>query len=154
MKNDLISLIAAAASSVLQVVHDEFSKKEFASGKENEQVRLSMKTVSRVLLTNDVEEKQLNNVEFKCMKEGAETNSDGLTFSYPNQGIEVNIPNEYIKKKYNKENIIGFCVNKYQNYPFITTKGRESFYKHVVAVEAISDNDDNNVVKVEKKKRK
>ena len=62
------------------------------SEKEQDQVRLSMKTVSRVLLSNEVGEKQLNNVEFKCVKEDTALNeSNGLTFSYPNQGIEVNI---------------------------------------------------------------
>ena len=151
VKSDIINLIAAAASSVLQVVHEELSKDDFVSEKEQDQVRLSMKTVSRVLLTNNVEDKQLNNVEFKCFKEDAALNEEnGLTFSYPNQGIEVNVPSEYVKKKYTKENIIGFCVIKYQNYPFITSKGRESFYKHVLSVEAISDNEEKNVVKVEK----
>ena len=96
VKSDIINLIAAAASSVLQVVHEELSKDDFVSEKEHDQVRLSMKTVSRVLLSNEVGEKQLNNVEFKCVKEDAALNeSNGLTFSYPNQGIEVNIPSEY-----------------------------------------------------------
>ena len=127
VKSDIINLIAAA-SSVLQVVHEELSKDDFVSEKEHDQVRLSMKTVSRVLLSNEVGEKQLNNVEFKCVKEDAALNeSNGLTFSYPNQGIEVNILSEYVKNKYTKENIIGFCVIKYQNYPFITSKWRESF---------------------------
>lgn len=150
VKKDLINLIAAAASSVLQLAHDESSKKEFISEKEQKQVRLSLKTVSRVLLDNDIEEKQLNNIEFKCKKNDEESNSDGLNIVYPNQGINVTIPTEYIKKKYDKDNIIGFCVNKYQNYPFITTKGTDTFYRHVIAVEAISGDEDYNVVKVEK----
>ena len=148
VKGDLISLLTATASSVLQVVKEEDSKKDFVKNGNMVDVRESMRTVAKVLLTNGITEDKLNNLEFRCTKaeddagRRLETEHDGqIVYNFTKNGIDVVVPTQKVKEKFAKEKIIGYCVINYANYPFITGKGLEAFYRHVISVEAFVENE-------------